>query len=33
MSEGGVAPPKPSAPVVAEAHEVDTFHVPQVFFE
>jgi hypothetical protein len=30
MSEGDV---KPSAPVVAEAHGVDTFHVPQAFFK
>lgn len=30
MSEGNVAPPKP---VVPEAHEVDTYHVPKVFFE
>jgi acetyl-CoA synthetase len=30
MSEGDV---KPANPVVAEAHEVDTFHVPKVFFE
>jgi acetyl-CoA synthetase len=29
MSEGDVTPPR--APVVAEAHEVDTFHVPQAF--
>jgi len=31
MSDGNVAPPK--APVVAEAHEVDTYHVPKAFFE
>jgi acetyl-CoA synthetase len=30
MSEGNV---KPAAPVVAEAHDVDTFHVPKAFFE
>jgi len=30
MSEGNVKPPKP---VVPEAHEVDTFHVPKVFME
>jgi len=30
MSEGGV---KPTNPVVAEAHDVDTFHVPKAFFE
>ena len=29
MSEGNVKP----QPVVAEAHEVDTFHVPKAFFE
>jgi len=28
MSEGDVKPP-----VVAEAHQVDTYHVPQAFFE
>jgi len=28
MSEGDVKPA-----VVAEAHEVDTYHVPQAFFE
>ncbi|KIW06323.1 acetyl-coenzyme A synthetase [Verruconis gallopava] len=32
MSEGDVQPPKAS-PVVAEAHEVDTFHVPEAFFK
>ncbi|PGG99630.1 acetyl-coenzyme A synthetase [Polytolypa hystricis UAMH7299] len=31
MSEGGVLPP--TGPVVAEAHEVDTFHVPAAFAE
>jgi acetyl-CoA synthetase len=31
MSEGDVKPT--TAPVVAEAHEVDTFHVPKAFFE
>ncbi|KAL3421874.1 acetate-CoA ligase [Phlyctema vagabunda] len=31
MSEGNVAPP--ANPVVAEAHEVDTFHPPQKMFE
>jgi acetyl-CoA synthetase len=31
MSEGDVKPP--SAPVVAEAHQVDTFHVPKAFYE
>ncbi|KAJ4368935.1 acetyl-coenzyme A synthetase 2 [Neocucurbitaria cava] len=31
MSEGDTKPP--SAPVVAEAHEVDTFHVPKAFFD
>ncbi|KAL2005752.1 hypothetical protein VTN00DRAFT_10245 [Thermoascus crustaceus] len=31
MSDGDVKPPKPA--VVAEAHEVDTFHVPKVFYE
>ncbi|KAK4978289.1 hypothetical protein LTR28_006506, partial [Elasticomyces elasticus] len=30
MSEGDV---KPSAPVVAEAQNVDTYHVPKAFFE
>lgn len=30
MSEGGVKPPR--APVVAEAHEVDTYHIPESFF-
>jgi acetyl-CoA synthetase len=30
MSEGEV---KPAVPVVAEAHDVDTFHVPKAFFE
>jgi acetyl-CoA synthetase len=30
MSEGDV---KPQAPVVHEAHDVDTFHVPKAFFE
>lgn len=30
MSEGNT---KPSAPVVAEAHQVDTFHVPKAFLE
>lgn len=30
MSEGEVQPPK--APVVAEAHEVDTYHVPKAFY-
>lgn len=30
MSEGNV---KPQTPVVAEAHEVDTFHVPKAFYE
>lgn len=33
MSEGSVAPPKPAVPVVAEAHEVDTYHVPKAYFE
>ncbi|KAH8628175.1 Acetyl-coenzyme A synthetase [Alternaria alternata] len=31
MSEGDVKPP--SAPVVAEAHQVDTFHVPKAFYD
>ncbi|PWY87625.1 acetate--CoA ligase [Aspergillus heteromorphus CBS 117.55] len=31
MSDGSVKPPKPA--VVHEAHEVDTFHVPQAFHE
>lgn len=31
MSEGSEQPPK--APVVAEAHEVDTYHVPEPFFK
>ncbi|EEQ84905.1 acetyl-coenzyme A synthetase [Blastomyces dermatitidis ER-3] len=31
MSDGPITPPK--APVVVEAHEVDTFHVPQAFVE
>ncbi|KAL4999666.1 acetyl-coenzyme a synthetase [Aspergillus recurvatus] len=31
MSDGPIAPPKPS--VVVEAHEVDTFHVPKAFFD
>ncbi|KAE9984410.1 hypothetical protein BLS_002441 [Venturia inaequalis] len=31
MSEGDVQPPK--GPVVAESHEVDTYHVPKAFFE
>jgi acetyl-CoA synthetase len=30
MSEGDV---KPQNPVVAEAHQVDTFHVPKAFYE
>lgn len=30
MSEGDT---KPQAPVVHEAHEVDTFHVPKAFYE
>lgn len=30
MSEGDV---KPAVPVVAESHEVDTFHVPKAFYE
>lgn len=30
MSEGDVKPPQPK---VAEAHEVDTYHPPQAFFE
>lgn len=30
MSEGNT---KPSVPVVAEAHDVDTFHVPKAFLE
>ena len=30
MSEGDV---KPQNPVVAEAHAVDTFHVPKAFYE
>ena len=30
MSEGDV---KPQNPVVAEAHQVDTFHVPKAFIE
>ncbi|OKL59779.1 Acetyl-coenzyme A synthetase [Talaromyces atroroseus] len=30
MSDGAVLPP--TAPVVAEAHQVDTFHVPEAFF-
>ncbi|KAF2141305.1 uncharacterized protein K452DRAFT_288008 [Aplosporella prunicola CBS 121167] len=31
MSDGPVKPP--TAPVVAEAHQVDTFHVPQALFK
>ena len=31
MSEGNIQPPK--GPVVAEAHEVDTFHVPKAFWK
>ncbi|KAF2093175.1 acetate--CoA ligase [Rhizodiscina lignyota] len=31
MSEGDTQPPK--QPVVTEAHEVDTFHVPKAFFK
>lgn len=31
MSEGNVKPP--TGPVVAEAHEVDTFHIPEAFFK
>lgn len=31
MSDGPIAPPKPA--VVAEAHEVDTFHVPKAFYD
>lgn len=31
MSEGEVQPPK--QPVVAEAHEVDTYHVPKAFYD
>ncbi|KLJ05813.1 acetyl-coenzyme A synthetase [Blastomyces silverae] len=31
MSDGPITPPR--APVVAEAHEVDTFHVPAAFVE
>jgi len=31
MSEGDVQPPK--GPVVAEAHEVDTYHVPKAFHD
>lgn len=30
MSEGKV---QPQNPVVAEAHQVDTFHVPKAFYE
>ena len=30
MSEGDV---KPANPVVAEAHDVDTYHVPKAFYE
>lgn len=30
MSEGDV---KPQNPVVPEAHQVDTFHVPKAFYE
>lgn len=29
MSEGAVKPS--NGPVVAEAHEVDTFHIPEAF--
>jgi len=32
MSEGDTKPPQ-NKPVVAEAHEVDTFHVPKAFFD
>jgi len=31
MSEGDVKPS--SGPVVAEAHQVDTYHVPKAFLE
>ncbi|KAG9579076.1 acetyl-coenzyme A synthetase-like protein 1, partial [Aureobasidium melanogenum] len=31
MSDGNVKPP--TAPVVPEAHEVDTYHVPKAFFD
>ncbi|PYH45275.1 acetate--CoA ligase [Aspergillus saccharolyticus JOP 1030-1] len=31
MADGSIAPPKPA--VVLEAHDVDTFHVPQAFHE
>jgi acetyl-CoA synthetase len=31
MSDGDVKPP--TGPVVPEAHEVDTYHVPKAFFE
>lgn len=31
MSEGNTEPPK--GPVVPEAHEVDTYHVPEAFYK
>lgn len=34
MADGTVKPPKPADnPVVAEAHEVDTYHVPKAFLQ